>query len=77
VSALAFQAFMRSRVAAQHPAFLPGDDPEVEMFDGTVRVFDQRGESCSLRAPQSRHLRQLATMLQMCADEIERRSFER
>jgi hypothetical protein len=76
VSSTPFMRFMRARVREQHGAFLAGDDPEVEMHDGTVRIFDQRGESCSLRSPPVRYLRQLATMLHLCADEIERRGHD-
>lgn len=45
---VAFSRFLRARVAALHPGFSPDIDPEVEIIDGRVRVFDQRGESCRL-----------------------------
>lgn len=70
----AFAAYLRHHA---HPAWCPDSDPSVEMHDGTVRIFDQRGESCSLKQPFPRQLRALAKMLEMCADEIERRGFEK
>jgi hypothetical protein len=72
-----FMRYMQHRIEAEHPSWISHDDPAVEMWDGTVRVLDNRGESCALKAPLPRQLRALATMLQLCADELERRSFER
>lgn len=69
-----FARYLRDKTQAEHASYLHGQDPAVEMFDGTVRVLDQRGESCSLKHPWPRQLRALATMLQLCADEIERRT---
>ena len=57
-------------------AHLEGVDPEVEMYDGFVRIFDQRGESMTLRRPFARQLRSLALQLEVCASEIDRRDFE-
>lgn len=73
----AFMQYLTERTRAAEPAYIDGSDPAVEMWDGTVRIFDQRGESCSLKHPLPRQLRALALQLQLCADEIERRGFER
>jgi len=70
-------AFMAAHVKSAHPSYLPYEDPALEFYDGTVRIHNQWGESCSLKAPLPRQLRALATMLQLCADEVERRGFER
>jgi hypothetical protein len=72
----AFMRYLRARVRARHAAHIQGEDPEVELYDGIVRIFDQRGESMSMRGPLPRQLRALATMLELCADEIERRACE-
>lgn len=71
----AFHKYLRAQIQRRHAAYIPDSDPAVEYYDGVVRVFDQRGESCSLR-PYPRHLRQLATMLELVADEMERRGYE-
>jgi len=73
----AFHRYMMETTRARHAAYIPGGDPEVEMYDGTVRILDQRGESCSLKAPLPRQLRAIATMLELCAQELERRAYER
>lgn len=77
MNAQAFMRYLAERTQAEQPAWLPHDDPSVEMYDGAVRIFDQRGESCNLRSPLPRQLRALAFQLSLCADEIERRGFER
>ena len=72
----AFNRYLIQRTRDEHVSWLPENDPTVEFYDGTVRVHDQRGESCSLKAPMPRQLRALATQLLLVADEIERRAHE-
>lgn len=72
----AFHKYLRAQIQRRHAAYIPDSEPAVEYYDGVVRVFDQRGESCSLRAPFPRQLRQLATMLELVADEIDIRGYE-
>lgn len=72
----AFNRYMARRTAEQHLTWLPDHDPAVEFFDGTVRIFDQRGESCAINGAKSRQLRVLATQLRIVADEIDRREYE-
>jgi hypothetical protein len=74
VTAASFMAYLRDQTRKRHPASLE-TDPQVEMYDGKVRVFDGRGESCYL-PPRPLVLRAIATQLELCADEIERRGFE-
>jgi len=63
-------------MASQMPdTYCDGVDPDVEFYDGIVRVRDQVGESCVL-PHDPRQLRAVAQQLQMIADEIERRRFE-
>jgi len=76
VTGEAFAKYLAHQTRSRHAASIPDSDPWVEFYDGVVRIFDQRGESCSLRSPLPRQLRALATMLELCADEIERRRFE-
>jgi hypothetical protein len=57
-------------------SYIPDGDPAVEMYDDTVRIFDQHGGSLSLRQPLPRQLRALAFQLEECAAEIERRAYE-
>lgn len=71
----AFNRWLEHETKRQSPAHAEYD-PSVEMYDGAVRVFDQLGESCSLKLPLPRQLRQLALQLTLCAEEIERRGFE-
>lgn len=73
----AFDRYMRDRTRASYGEWIEDGDPAVEMFDGTVRIHDQRGESCSIKHPSPHQLRALAFQLQLCAEEIERRSRER
>lgn len=68
--------YLVEQTKLQHVSWLHGDDPEVEFYDGIARIHNQRGESCTLKAPLPRQLRALATQLQLIADEIERRYFE-
>lgn len=72
----AFHRYLKDRVRSAHAAYTPDEDPEVEMYDGKVRIFDQRGQSMYVK-PLPRYLRQLATMLRECADEIDRLGYER
>lgn len=71
----AFAAYLQHETQSTHPSWIPGSDPAVEFYDGTVRIYDQRGESCTIRRPLSRQLRALATQLGLIADEIDRRRF--
>lgn len=77
MTAEAFMRYLTDHTRAMSPGWIEHSDPAVEMYDGAVRILDQRGESCSLRQPLPRQLRALALQLQLCADEIERRAFER
>lgn len=72
----AFARYLAQATRSAHASYIPGEDPAVEFYDGTVRIFDQRGESCSLKSPWPRQLRALATQLELVAAEIERRYFE-
>jgi len=69
----AFHRVLAARAVEASPSYRVGIDPAVEMYDGVARIFDQRGESCALRAPHPYQLRALAAMLAECADEIDRR----
>jgi hypothetical protein len=71
-----FMRYLRERTLQRHPSYLQLIDPEVEICDGKVRILDQRGGEIKLHDHPVRVLRQLATQLSLCADEIERRSFE-
>lgn len=72
----AFMQYLIAQTKSAHGTWLEESDPAVELYDGIVRVYDQRGESMSMRRPFPRQLRALATQLQLCADELERRGFE-
>lgn len=76
MSPSAFARYLIAATQERHIAYLPEHDPAAEFYDGTVRVFDHLGESCSLRHPLPRQLRALATQLQLIAGEIERRGYE-
>lgn len=76
MNARAFARYLHDVTRNAHPAHIADEDPTVEFYDGTVRIFDQRGESCSLKRPFPRQLRALATMLELVAAEIERRGYE-
>ena len=81
-------AFHRWMLDQMPGSYLREDDPVVEMFDGVVRIHDQRGGELRLptdlaperydrRSHPTRVLRALAQQLMLCADEIERRAYER
>lgn len=72
----AFMRYLRERTCEEHASWLPSIDPAVEMYDGIVRIHDQRGESIRLPGVMPRQLRAIATQLLLCADEIQRRSHE-
>lgn len=70
-----FMAYMKSKTRDAHPAMCHGD-PRVEMYDGMVRIFDERGESMTIRRPLMRQLLALAFQLELCAAELDRRAYE-
>ncbi len=72
----AFMRYLIAQTKRLDPTWIHNSDPAVELYDGHVRVFDQRGESMTLRRPIACQLRALATQLQLCADELERRGYE-
>lgn len=76
MTARQFMRYLVQMTRDAEPAWIEGSDPAVEMYDGAVRIIDQRGESCSLKHPMPRQLRALAYQLTLCAQEIERRHFE-
>lgn len=73
----AFMSYLAAKIGERIPAFVSGDDPVVEFYDGIVRIHDQRGESLSLPRAHPRQLCALAFMLEEVASEMERRRFER
>lgn len=71
-----FMRYLRKKTAQAHPAYLEALDPAAELYDGKVRILDQRGGDLKLHDQPVRVLRHLAFQLQEIADELERRSYE-
>lgn len=68
-----FMRYMTAQIRTEFPSWLKSD-PHVELLaDGRVRITDGR---LVVIVPAMRQLRPIARMLELVADEVERRGYE-